>query len=139
LFDVRAGKLSAELLQRLLAQRRRDFIGEELHTFARQVVGHVAELKLNQQIADLGFLDQRTTESGSPGSGVLLPPLLGAVEKGNGRLFCNRARMDNREKCQKFVWLRCKGNPWRDSRGRRLRSFEQQRVVSLCSDDHKCR
>ena len=58
LLDVHAGIFLGELRQRLVPQRRRDLLGEEFHAFARELIGHVAELKLDQQIADLGFLDQ---------------------------------------------------------------------------------
>ena len=54
-----------------VAQCRRDFLGEQLHALARQVVGHVAELELNQEIADLGASRsdpemRRITVSGLP-------------------------------------------------------------------------
>src|SRR5215475_14235378 len=58
LLDNGAGKLVDELLQRSMAQRRRDFFREQLHALARQMVRHVAELKLNQEISHLGFLDE---------------------------------------------------------------------------------
>ena len=68
-FDIDAGIFFGELGERLVAQCRRDFLGEQFHALARQVIGHVAELELNQEIADLGFLDQirRCAESRFPG------------------------------------------------------------------------
>src|ERR1044071_1163859 len=52
-----------ELLERGLTQRGCDLFGEELHAFPRQMIGHVAELELDQEIADFGFLDESLNSS----------------------------------------------------------------------------
>src|SRR5919106_2903616 len=41
-----------------MAQRWRDFFSKQFHAFARQMVRHIAELELNQEIPHLGFLNQ---------------------------------------------------------------------------------
>ena len=72
-----------------MAQGRRDLLGEELHALARQVVGHIAELELDQQIADFSLFDQILN---APGNrlraadddrlrGVQLIPVLDVAQK----------------------------------------------------------
>src|SRR5262245_31388327 len=56
--DNGTGKLVGELLQRIMAQRLLYCFREQLPALARQMVRHVAELKLNQEISHLGFLDE---------------------------------------------------------------------------------
>src|SRR5437660_1368520 len=52
---IQLGKFAGEQFGRLLAQPRRNLGGEQMHALADERVLHIAEVELNQEVADLGM------------------------------------------------------------------------------------